>query len=109
MKQKEAEELILSAIKGGASNYTSIIQRTGLTYNVVSRSLGLLYAEYNVPNLAGLYRLLAPREPVLGHDSTVLDKGLKVELAAMNMVSVLGVEYCERLIVALQAEIKKYD
>ncbi len=63
-------------------------------------------------HLGDLYKMLAPPQVSVqhmqftSHDCTIVDKALKPELAAVGLVSVLGIEYCEELITVLQAEIQ---
>lgn len=102
----KTEKAIVLALRLGYMSTADIIEQIGIGEDAVQFALSLLLLEHNVPNVAALAAIFAPKPPDLppqftSHDCVIVDAVLPPVTAANLLNQVLGKEYCQALKIAL--------
>ena len=107
----KTEKAIVLALRLGYMSTADIIEQIGIGEDAVQFALSLLLLEHNVPNVAALAAIFAPKPPDLppqftSHDCVIVDcvivDAVLPPVTAANLLNqVLGKEYCQALKIAL--------
>lgn len=99
----KTEKAIILALRLGYVSTADLVEQTGFREDAVERNLDLLCFEYDVPNVAALAALFAPKPPTkrllkyTSHDCVIVDAALSPVTAANLLTQVLGENYCQQL------------